>query len=64
MTETPPTLTIVIPTDNERERIAEIVTGVFSECERAGSISRSSSWTTTRRAARGSSPTSSRRSTG
>ncbi len=36
MTETPPTLTIVIPTYNERERIAEIVTGVFSECERAG----------------------------
>ena len=36
MTETPPTLTIVIPTDNERERIAEIVTDVFSECERAG----------------------------
>ena len=36
MTETPPTLTIVIPTYNERERIAEIVTDVFSECERAG----------------------------
>ena len=29
MTETPPTLTIVIPTYNERERIAEIVTDVF-----------------------------------
>jgi dolichol-phosphate mannosyltransferase len=31
-----PALTIVVPTYNERERIAELVTSVFSECRAAG----------------------------
>ena len=36
MTERLPTLTIVIPTYNERERIAELVNDVFAQCERSG----------------------------
>jgi dolichol-phosphate mannosyltransferase len=35
MTESPPALTIVVPTYNERERIAELVEAVFAACRQA-----------------------------
>jgi len=64
MTETPPTLTIVIPTDNERERIGEIVTDIFSAYERAGVDLEVIVVDDHSPDGTGSSPTSSRRSTG